>query len=379
MRRSTDKILTTHTGNLPWADAPDGSEADFESRLKEAVASIVKWQRETGIDIVNEGEYTKGGDWLSFMDGRIGGCEVRTDTDNRAAVFTGREQKEFAEFYKYATDSGTLFYLADNQIKLQRNSWVCTSAISYTGSDALGKELALLKDAAGTDDVFLTSTAPASLEPYYKNNFYGSEEEFLFAIADALKAEYEAIVEAGFLLQVDDAWLPALWDRIGIDMGLEAFQKRSMLRVEALNHALADIPEDKIRYHLCWGSWHGPHVYDLELIHLIDVLLAVNAGAYMLEAANARHEHEWAVWKDVKLPAGKILIPGVITHSTDLVEHPELISQRIQRYAGVVGADNVIAGSDCGFGGRSHPQVAWAKLESMVAGAALASKALGKG
>jgi 5-methyltetrahydropteroyltriglutamate--homocysteine methyltransferase len=152
-----------------------------------------------------------------------------------------------------------------------------------------------------------------------------------------------------------------------------------MLRVEALNHALADIPEDKIRYHLCWGSWHGPHVYDLELIHLIDVLLAVNAGAYMLEAANARHEHEWAVWKDVKLPDGKILIPGVITHSTDLVEHPELISQRIQRYAGVVGADNVIAGSDCGFGGRSHPQVAWAKLESMVAGAALASKALGKG
>ena len=230
MRRSTDKILTTHTGNLPWVDAPDGSEADFEPRLKAAVSDIVKWQRDTGIDIINEGEFTKGGDWLSFMDGRIGGCEVRTDTDNRAAVFKGREQQVFADFYKYAAEAGTLFYLADGQIKVQRNYWVCTSAISYTGQDALAKEMALMKDAAGTDDVFLTSTAPASLEPYYENEFYESEEAFLFAIADALKAEYEAIVEAGFLLQVDDAWLPALWDRIGIDMGLEAFQKRSMLR-----------------------------------------------------------------------------------------------------------------------------------------------------
>ena len=188
--------------------------------------------------------------------------------------------------------------------------------------------------------------------------------------------EYEAIAKAGFLVQIDDAWLVALWDRIGILMGLEAFRKRSAMRVEALNHALANIPEEQIRYHLCWGSWHGPHAHDLELIHLVDILLRVKAQAYLIEGANARHEHEWAVWQDVKLPAGKILVPGVVTHSTDTVEHPELVSQRIQRFAKVVGAENVIAGTDCGFGGRNHPQIAWAKMKALVEGAALASKAL---
>jgi 5-methyltetrahydropteroyltriglutamate--homocysteine methyltransferase len=199
----------------------------------------------------------------------------------------------------------------------------------------------------------------------------------VYALAEAMRAEYEVIAAAGLVLQVDDAWLPALWDRIGIGMGLPAFRARCEMRIEALNHALRNVAEDRVRYHLCWGSWHGPHAYDLELDRIVDIMLKVKAQAYLIEAANARHEHEVAVWKTVKLPDGKILIPGVVTHSTDVVEHPELVSQRLQRYARLVGKENVIAGTDCGFGGRSHPQIAWAKLRSMVEGAALSSKALG--
>ena len=184
------------------------------------------------------------------------------------------------------------------------------------------------------------------------------------------------IASSGLVLQVDDAWLPALWDRIGIGMGLDAFKKRCMLRVEALNHALRNIPEDRVRYHLCWGSWHGPHAFDIEMRDMVDVMLQVRAGAYLFEAANARHEHEYMVWDDVKLPAGKIAIPGVVTHATDVIEHPELVAQRIRNFAQRLGRENVIAGCDCGFGGRSHPQIAWAKLETLVQGAAIASKSL---
>jgi 5-methyltetrahydropteroyltriglutamate--homocysteine methyltransferase len=225
--------------------------------------------------------------------------------------------------------------------------------------------------------VFLTSTAPASLEVYRHNRFYKSDEDYVYALAEAMRAEYEVIAAAGLVLQVDDAWLPALWDRIGIGMGLPAFRARCEMRIEALNHALRNVAEDRVRYHLCWGSWHGPHAYDLGLEKIVDLMLKVKAQAYLIEAANARHEHEVAVWDTVKLPPGKILIPGVVTHSTDVVEHPELVSQRLQRYARRVGKENIIAGTDCGFGGRSHPQIAWAKLKSLAEGAALASKALG--
>ena len=254
---------------------------------------------------------------------------------------------------------------------------VCTGPVTYIGQAALKQEIELTVAAAGTEDAFLTSTAPASLEVYRRNRFYKSDEEYVFAVAEAMRVEYEAIVAAGLVLQVDDAWLPALWDRIGIGMGLEAFRARCTMRIEALNHALRNIPEDRVRYHLCWGSWHGPHAFDLELGHIVDLMLKVRAQAYLVEAANVRHEHEVAVWEKVKLPEGKILIPGLVTHSTDVVEHPELVSQRLQRYAQLLGKENVIAGIDCGFGGRSHPQIAWAKLRSLVEGAALASKALG--
>ena len=369
--------MTTHVGSLPEAAPLDQSAADYEARLREAVAAVVKRQREVGIDIVNEGEYAKGGDWLSYVEGRFDGFEQRPPVGRKPLILQGRDREDFAEFYQYASERGTLFYEPKQQIRTRRPHWACTRPITFKGQAAVQRSIDALRAAVGSaEDAFVTATAPSSLEPYYTNDFYKSEEEFVFAFAEAMRVEYEAIAAAGFQLQIDDAWLVALWDRIGMQMGLDAFRKRSMVRVEALNHALANIPEEQIRYHLCWGSWHGPHVHDLELVHIVDLMLRVKAQAYLIEAANARHEHEWAVWQDVKLPSGKILVPGVITHSTDTVEHPELVSQRIQRFAKVVGRDNVIAGSDCGFGGRTHPQIAWAKLKTLAEGAALASKAL---
>jgi 5-methyltetrahydropteroyltriglutamate--homocysteine methyltransferase len=258
-----------------------------------------------------------------------------------------------------------------------RKHWICTGPVTYAGHAVLKREIESLLAAAGTEsEIFLTSTAPASLEVYRSNEYYAKEEDFVYAFAEALREEYRAIVDAGILLQIDDAWLPALWDRIGIQMGLDAFLRRCRVRVDALNHALRGIPEDRVRYHMCWGSWHGPHAYDLELKHLMAILLSVKAQAYLIEGASARHEHEYTVWESTKLPEGKILIPGVITHSTDVVEHPELVSQRIQRFAQILGKENVIASADCGFGGRTHPQIAWAKLASLAEGAKLASAEL---
>jgi 5-methyltetrahydropteroyltriglutamate--homocysteine methyltransferase len=377
MKRSTDRILTTHVGSLPFLPGMDHSTFDDDTKLRDAANEVVRRQRDVGIDIVNEGEYTKGGDWLSFIETRFGGFEERERPANeRPLVTVGKDREEFAEFYDYATKQGTLFFLPGEQIATRRPYWVCAGPIAYTGQAELAREIALLKEASGGEEVFLTSTAPASLEVYRRNDYYKTEEEYLYAFADALREEYIAIADSGVVLQIDDAWLPALWDRIGIQMGLEAFRRYCELRTEALNHAIRGIPEDRIRYHLCWGSWHGPHAYDLELRKIVDIMLKVTAQAYLIEGANVRHEHEWEVWRDVKLPEGKILIPGVITHSTDLIEHPGLVAQRIQRYASVVGKENVIAGADCGFGGRSHPQIAWAKLQALTEGARLASAAL---
>ncbi len=372
MERSTTRILTTHAGSLPWLEA---AAPATEPELRDAVANVVARQRELGLDLVNEGEYTKGGDWLSFADDRFAGFETREAGDEKPLIAQGRDREEFDAFYRYATERGTLFYTPGGQVSARRLRWVCTGPISYVGHEQVRREIEILRACEPGEDAFLTSTAPASLEVYRANAYYHDEVEYLYALAGALRVEYELIVNAGFVLQVDDAWLPALWDRIGIEMGLEAFRERCRVRVQALNHALAGIPEDRIRYHMCWGSWHGPHAHDLELVHLVDVLLEVNAQAYLIEGANARHEHEWAVWRDVQLPEGKILVPGVVTHSTDVVEHPDLVAQRIERFASVVGAENVIAGTDCGFGGRTHPQIAWAKLRALTDGAARASGA----
>jgi 5-methyltetrahydropteroyltriglutamate--homocysteine methyltransferase len=377
MRRSTDHILTTHVGSLPYVEPLEESAPEYEVVMRRSVEAVVRKQHKIGLDVINEGEFTKGGDWLSFVETRFSGFEERPrPPDEVPLIMQGKDRQEFADFYQYAAERGSLFYLPGQQIRTGRPYWVCTGQVAYSGQAELAREIALLKNSAGAGDVFLTSTAPASLEVYRRNDYYSSEEEYVFAIADAMRVEYQAIVDAGLILQVDDAWLPALWDRIGIQMGLEAFRKRCMLRVEALNHALRGLPEEQIRYHLCWGSWHGPHVYDLELRHIVDIMLRVNAAGYLIEAANARHEHEWQVWESVRLPQDRVLIPGVVTHSTDVVEHPDLVSQRIQRFARVVGKENLIAGADCGFGGRSHPQIAWAKLQALVEGARIASERL---
>ena len=365
MKRSTEKILTTHVGSLPTIEGGN------------SVQAVVRRQREVGLDLINEGEYTKGGDWLSYVEDRFGGFEARPAPAGEKPLITqGKDREAFADFYRYASEKGTLFYTPGEQIKRVRPIWVCTGPVTYRGAAALQQEIDELKKHAQPDEAFLTSTAPASLEVYRRNEYYRSEEEFVEAIAEAMRVEFEAIARSGVVLQIDDAWLVALWDRIGIAMGLEAFRRRSLQRIEALNHALRNVPEDRVRYHMCWGSWHGPHAYDIELKDVADLLLRVKAQAYLIEGANARHEHEYVVWDRIEFPEGKILVPGVITHSTDVVEHPEVVSQRIQRFAKRVGRENVIAGADCGFGGRSHPQIAWAKLRSLCEGAALASRAL---
>ncbi len=377
MRRSDTRILTTHVGSLPFPTLDAGLANGDSSRLREDAAGVVRRQRALGVDIINEGEYTKGGDWLRYMQNRFSGFADIEATGEKPLIEQGKDREAFADFYQYASERGTLFFAPGEQMQKKRPVQACTGPVAYAGSDELQRQIDITRGVAGLEDVFLTSTAPASLEVYRRNRYYKTDEAYVFAIAEAMRVEYEAITEAGFILQVDDAWLPALWDRIGMGMGMAAFRTRCEMRVEALNHALRNIPEERVRYHLCWGSWHGPHAFDLELQHIVDIMLKAKAQAYLIEGANARHEHEHALWEKVKLPAGKILIPGVVSHSTDVVEHPELVSQRLQRYARHVGKENVMAGTDCGFGRRSHPQIAWAKLQSLVDGAALASKALG--
>jgi 5-methyltetrahydropteroyltriglutamate--homocysteine methyltransferase len=381
MRRSTKKILTTHVGALPGPHQGT-QDAMPDEELRAAVRDVVRKQRDAGIDFVNEGELTKGGNFVTFVNSRLSGFEA-VEGSNMARVLTeSQDWTEFADFYAKAMEHGTLFEHTGSlppQVRARAVDLVCRGPVKYTGQQALEREIDALRsalDGQPLSDAFLTTTAPASIEVGRRNEYYRTQEDFVLALADALKVEYETIAAAGFQLQIDDAWVPALWDRIGIKMGLPAFKRYCMMRVEALNHALSDVPDDRVRYHLCWGSWHGPHLYDIPMADIVDVMLAVNAQTYLFEAANARHEHEYVVWEDVKLPDGKLLAPGVVTHSTPLVEHPELVSQRIQRFAKIVGAEKVIASTDCGLGLRCHPQVAWAKLKALSEGAALATKAL---
>jgi 5-methyltetrahydropteroyltriglutamate--homocysteine methyltransferase len=381
MRRSTKRILTTHVGALPGPLETWEGEAN-DAALRAAVRDVVAAQLAAGTDIVNEGELTKGGNWVTFINSRLAGFEGVPAEGTFALLRSSKDWQEFDDFYAKAMAGGTLFeQTASAPVQTSRvRDWVCRAPIRYTGQAALQREVELLKESLGarpTSDAFLTSTSPQSVEVGRKNEYYESDEEFLYALADALRVEYEAIAKAGFNLQIDDAWLPALWDRIGVNMGLPAYKRYCMVRIEALNHALRNVPEEQIRYHLCWGSWHGPHAHDIPLADIVDVMLAVKAQMYLIEAANARHEHEYTLWERVPLPQGKILAPGVVSHATALIEHPELVSQRIQRFARIVGRDNVVASTDCGLGLRCHPQIAWAKLKALADGAALASRALG--
>jgi 5-methyltetrahydropteroyltriglutamate--homocysteine methyltransferase len=389
MRRSTERILTTHVGALP---APDDVWANLkvdEKRLQEAVGDVVAKQVECGVDFVNEGELTKGGHWTQYLAPRLGGYTPNEEKGGLGKLLMGSSDWEpFMDFYLAALQNGTLFESSggaphvpegaeDSVITVE--DWLATGPIHFTGQAVLDRELRALKGALGAtpvSDAFLTTTAPLSVEPGRDKGHYKTDEEHIYAIADAMSVEYEAIHNAGFQVQVDDAWLGALWDRIGQSMGLDGYRKFCEMRCDALNHALRNIPEENIRYHLCWGSWHGPHSQDIPLADVVDIMLKVKATMYLIEAANVRHEHEVAVWDTVKLPDGKMLAPGVVSHSTNLLEHPELIANRIVRFAKAVGRENVIASTDCGLGLRVHPQLAWAKLKVLREGADLASSRL---
>jgi 5-methyltetrahydropteroyltriglutamate--homocysteine methyltransferase len=279
------------------------------------------------------------------------------------------ERIEFADFYK------TLNWPTPTE------RVVCTGPVSYIGNEEVKKDTSLFKAALSeaavkVEEAFMCVLAPGWLEHFFHNEHYRNDEEFLFALADAMKHEYKAIVDAGFVLQIDDPALPDTYDMIVPTPSIEEYRKIAVVRVEALNRALEGLPEDRIRYHICWGSWHGPHTHDLPLEHVVDLMLKVKAGAYSVEAANPRHEHEWKIWKRVKLPESKILIPGVVSHATNVVEHPEVVADRIARFANLVGRERVVAGTDCGLGMRVHPQIARAKLKALADGAALATKAL---
>ena len=377
MQRSESSFLTTHTGSLirpaalvdePAPDADDATRAAYERELTAQVADVVARQSAVGLSVVNDGEFGKSS-WAAYALDRVTGYEIRKD-QLKPLDWLGRDRERFKEFFTDNPDMPTALTGAPTQ--------ACVGPIKYTGHDAIARDLANLKAAKPDREVFFTSVAPASMAYNGVNEYYKTEEEYVYAIAEALRQEYLAIHQAGFILQVDDAVLANMYDHL-IQQEEGAYQRWAQLRVEALNHALTGIPEDRIRYHVCFGSWHVPHVADAPLAAIIDLVLQVNAGAYSLEAANPRHEWEWEVWERTKLPDGKILIPGVITHHTTTVEHPRLVAQRLERFASLLGRENIIGGADCGFAQVSHikrtaPEVVWAKFASLVAGAQIASQ-----
>ena len=386
MKRSEKRILTTHVGSLirppeliQFLRAKRNHEAyderAYQRCLAETVAEVVRQQAETGVDVVSDGEFGKSISWSQYVLERLSGFESRPSSSGHDPYAYGADRTRFKEFYAEmdARDGGA-----------RGGDAVCVGPIAYTGQAELQRDIDNFKAALAAvkvEEGFLPVAAPASAIPDRKNEYYKSEEEMVHAIAEAMRTEYRMIVDAGLVVQVDDARAAVTFDRQVPPKTFAQYRDWVAMHMDALNHALEGIPEDRIRYHVCWGSWPGPHTTDVPLKDIVDLILRVKAGAYVIEGANPRHEHEWEVWKSVKLPKGRILIPGVISHATNVVEHPELIAQRLVRYAQVVGRENVIASTDCGFAQgpfmrRVHPSIMWAKLEALVAGARLASKTL---
>jgi 5-methyltetrahydropteroyltriglutamate--homocysteine methyltransferase len=408
MKRSADRILTTHTGSLhrppeleelyrkKFAGERFDAQA-LENRLRNAVADVVRRQANLGIDIIDDGEFSKLSFW-AYAKSRLNGTETRpVQPVQRSAdkffaragqtASAGSDRERFAEFYADTEPPGGVttppslvqLYMPTGTAYETLASYAVVGPLAYKPEevrrDIDNLRAALFPDIRVTE-VFMPVVAPGMLATRHANEFYGSEEEYYYAMADALREEYLAIVDAGFLLQIDDVSLPGRYRLLSSNGGAESFDRWSHLAIESLNHALRGIPEEKIRYHMCWSSMNAPHTDDPPLKELIGPLLKIKAQGYQIEAANARHEHEYHVWEDIKLPDDKILIPGVICHATNVIEHPEYIAERILRYARILGRENVIAATDCGFRWRVHPQIAWAKLEALVHGADLASKKL---
>ena len=390
MQRSTDRILTTHTGSLvrptrllDFARARQQGEsvdqAAFDATLSGAVRDVVARQVEAGIDVPNDGEFGKSTSWSLYALKRLSGFELR-EVRGRNPFARGADRARFPEFYAELEGRGE----GTDWSNVTTFDAVCVGPIVYNGLFELQRDIDNLKAAAaaaGVAEAFLPVAAPSSAIPDRRNEYYRSDEELVVALAAALRTEYRAIVDAGFLLQVDDARAAVTYDRMVPPGSFEEYHRWLARHVEILNHALEGIPQDRIRYHVCWGSWPGPHTTDVPLRQIVDLILKINAGAYLIESASPRHEHEWKVWQDVTLPAGKLLVPGVVSHSTNVVEHPELVAERLVRFASCVGREQVIAGTDCGFAQeelnrRVHPAIMWAKLESMAEGARLATRQL---
>jgi len=397
VQRSSDRILTTHVGSLPRPDAliqayrDDAPDPVLNPLLRSTVAEVVEEQRAVGIDIIGDGEFGKAtraavdyGAWWSYIYARMAGFEVREGdpTSRGYGPHSSKDRTVFKEFY----DSGAPMSGGQSGGGMQNTATarlaqlVCTGPVRYTGHALIQRDIENFKealDSASAVEAFMPAVSPATLQ-IISNAHYPSMEDYTWALAEAIREEYRAIVDAGFVLQIDDPALVDLYDWwFSATDDVSGFRKWAEFQVEAVNHALEGIPEDRVRFHICWGSWHGPHSTDVPLKDVADLLVRVKAQAYSVEAGNVRHEHEWKVWRDlVTLPEGKVLIPGAVSHATNVLEHPELVADRLMQYSNVVGRENVIAGTDCGLGGRIHPQLVWAKLRVLVEGAALASRQL---
>ena len=386
MKRSSERILTTHVGSLirpPELQAflrakQNGEPLDaraYQACLTKSVAEVVQKQVQAGVNVVSDGEFGKSISWSQYALERLSGFERRPVKPGANPFQRGADRQKFAEFYAE---------LDAREEPATRTESVCVGSIAYTGEAELERDIANLKAAlenAKVEEAFLPVAAPASVIPDRKNEYYKSDEECLLAIGAAMRTEYKMIVDSGFLLQLDDARAAVTYDRMVPPASFADYRKWVAMHMDVLNHAIEGLPPERIRYHVCWGSWPGPHTTDVPLRDIVDLILGVKVGAYVIEGANPRHEHEWKVWQDVKLPAGKVLIPGVISHATNVVEHPELVAERIARYARLVGRENVLAGTDCGFAQgpfyrRVHPSIMWAKLEALAEGAGLATKEL---
>ena len=380
MLYSTDRIMTAHAGSLPRPDdlrqmvvaKANGEPYDADAldrRLKSAVAETVRHQAQCGLDCINDGELSKT-NFTDYVRWRIAGYVSRPSSGPRRLSITARDETKFAGYFAANPRARPVG---------PPTMPVCVEKLRYTGQADLAADLANFKaalDGVSVAEAFLPANSPGTIEHWLANEYYKSDEEFVFAIADVMHEEYKAIVDAGFVLQIDDPDLPDGWNCLP-NITLPDYRKYATIRVEALNHALAGIPKEKIRLHVCWGSHHGPHHDDVPLKDIVDLIFRVQAGSFSIEASNPCHEHEWRVFEEAKLPAGATLVPGVVGHCTDFIEHPDLVAERLVRYARLVGRENVLAGTDCGIGTRvGHPSICWAKFEALAEGARRATKIL---
>jgi 5-methyltetrahydropteroyltriglutamate--homocysteine methyltransferase len=408
VKRSTDRILVSHAGVLPRPQdlrdmmAP-GREDEFHKRLPSAVKEIVEQQIKTGFDVVNDGEFGKVGGFSGYPRQRLSGLELRDLKPGEGPAphdVQGRDRRDFPEFGKLGFPAraggppslGTFAQAAGGTGAIgggggvvagapegTRRMVFCVGPIKYIGQDQYKEDIANLKAAlAGHPEIegYLPAVAPGTMEHWMYNEHYKTDEEFLFAIAEAMAEEYKAITDAGFILQIDDPDLPDGWQMYP-EMTVPEYRKYADIRVEALNHALKDVPRELIRFHTCWGSQHGPHMDDIPLRDFVDIMFKIKAECYSVEAANPQHDADYHVFETVKLPDGASYMPGVVSHVSNTIEHPQVVADRLIRYANLMGKEQVIAGTDCGMGSRvGHPEVCWAKFNAMVEGSKIATKAL---